>query len=549
MIKTESIESLKQIIDIVDVVGNYVELKKYGSNFKACCPFHAEKTPSFVVSSTKGIFHCFGCHASGDAIKFVQDYEKIGYAEAIEKLADMFNFKLEYTTAQTKKTDILEWFNDFFKKNLENNKTAREYILKRGVYESQIERFELGYAPSSSEQIAFLKSSFLSSVDAVETGIFGEEGGRIFARQVERITFPIKNQNGKIIGFGGRTITNHPAKYINSPQTRLFNKSKVFYGINLAKEQIFKTRELIVCEGYMDVIMLHQAGFTNAVAVLGTALTKEHLPFIKKAEAKAVLAFDTDGAGLNAAYKSAKLLTESSIEGGVAVFDKGFDPADMIKEGKTNELAHIFRKSKPFMEFLFESIVKKYDMSSQNDKERAANEAKEILAASNKIFLEENRRLASALLNVPISTFKIKKDGDRERLNISKYDPAEASAIKSMLQNHTLLDMAANRIGSEMFEAHRDLYELLAAGDFDSARLLEIEQNEQIKAMSGEDLHSFLVAKSLIFYDKILFKIKTSKDIETTEKSFFIQKVMAAKERLKKGELSEIDDSVIKLFG
>ena len=549
MIKTESIESLKQIIDIVDVVGNYVELKKYGSNFKACCPFHAEKTPSFVVSSTKGIFHCFGCHASGDAIKFVQDYEKIGYAEAIEKLADMFNFKLEYTTAQTKKTDILERFNDFFKKNLENNKTAREYILKRGVYESQIERFELGYAPSSSEQIAFLKSSFLSSVDAVETGIFGEEGGRIFARQVERITFPIKNQNGKIIGFGGRTITNHPAKYINSPQTRLFNKSKVFYGINLAKEQIFKTRELIVCEGYMDVIMLHQAGFTNAVAVLGTALTKEHLPFIKKAEAKAVLAFDTDGAGLNAAYKSAKLLTESSIEGGVAVFDKGFDPADMIKEGKTNELAHIFRKSKPFMEFLFESIVKKYDMSSQNDKERAANEAKEILAASNKIFLEENRRLASALLNVPISTFKIKKDGDGERLNISKYDPAEASAIKSMLQNHTLLDMAANRIGSEMFEAHRDLYELLAAGDFDSARLLEIEQNEQIKAMSGEDLHSFLVAKSLIFYDKILFKIKTSKDIETTEKSFFIQKVMAAKERLKKGELSEIDDSVIKLFG
>lgn len=549
MIKTESIESLKQIIDIVDVVGNYVELKKYGSNFKACCPFHAEKTPSFVVSSTKGIFHCFGCHASGDAIKFVQDYEKIGYAEAIEKLADMFNFKLEYTTAQTKKTDILERFNDFFKKNLENNKTAREYILKRGVYESQIERFELGYAPSSSEQIAFLKSSFLSSVDAVETGIFGEEGGRIFARQVERITFPIKNQNGKIIGFGGRTITNHPAKYINSPQTRLFNKSKVFYGINLAKEQIFKTRELIVCEGYMDVIMLHQAGFTNAVAVLGTALTKEHLPFIKKAEAKAVLAFDTDGAGLNAAYKSAKLLTESSIEGGVAVFDKGFDPADMIKEGKTNELAHIFRKSKPFMEFLFESIVKKYDMSSQNDKERAANEAKEILAASNKIFLEENRRLASALLNVPISTFKIKKDGDRERLNISKYDPAEASAIKSMLQNHTLLDMAANRIGSEMFEAHRDLYELLAAGDFDSARLLEIEQNEQIKAMSGEDLHSFLVAKSLIFYDKILFKIKTSKDIETTEKSFFIQKVMAAKERLKKGELSEIDDSIASLFG
>lgn len=547
MIKTESIEALKGMIDIVDVVSSYVEIKKMGANYKSPCPFHAEKTPSFVVSPNKQIYHCFGCHASGDAIKFVQEHEKISYPEAIEKIAAMYNFKLEYdvTAGTAKKSDILERFNEYFKKCLENNDTAKNYILDRGIYESSIEKFELGYAPSSSAQIEFMKRSFLPSSEAVECGAMGDEGGRVYARFVERISFPIKNQNGKVIGFGGRTITNHPAKYLNSPQTTLFNKSKVFYGIHLAKEAIAKQKTAIVCEGYMDVIMLHQAGFNNAIAVLGTAMTKEHLPSIKKAEAKVVLAFDGDNAGLSAAFKSAKLLLEHGIDGGVVIFDKGLDPADMVKASKIEELALMFRKTKPFIEFLLENIAKKYDLSNGLEKEKAAIEAKEILSLPSAIFAEEHRRLAAAILKLPMDFLKASKKQNAQHTPSQKYDPAEAAAIKTMIKNHTLLDMVLNRIEAEMFEYHRELFSLVAAGDFDSPALLELDGNDKISEMSEEELVGFLIAKSSIFYDKIIQKIKNSRVLTPEQKSFYLRKVMSIKERLKKGELCEIDRELL----
>ncbi len=549
MIKTDSIEALKSLIDIVDVVSNYVEIKKMGANYKSPCPFHAEKTPSFVVSPNKQIYHCFGCHASGDAIKFVQELEKISYPEAIEKLAAMYNFKLEYDTTsggQSKKSDVLEKFNDYFKKCLENNQTAKKYILDRGVYESSIEKFEIGYAPASNAQVEFLKRSFLPSSEAVECGAMGDEGGRLFARFVERISFPIKNQNGKVIGFGGRTITNHPAKYLNSPQTKLFNKSKVFYGIHLAKEAIAKQKSMIVCEGYMDVIMLHQAGFHNAVAVLGTALTKEHLPIIKKSEAKVTLAFDGDSAGVNAATKSARLLVENGVDGGVVIFSEGQDPADMVKAGKIEELAKIFRKTKPFMEFLLEIISQKHDLSNPLEKEKAADEAKELLKISGAIMSDTYRPLAAALLKLPAGFLKVsQKQNAVQTLPTQKYDPAEAAAIKTMIKNHTLLDMALNRIEADMFEYHKELFLLIASGEFESPLLLELEGNDKVALMDENELVSFLIAKSSIFYDKMLLKIKNSHAIAKEQKPFYLRKVMGIKERLKKGELCEIDRELL----
>ncbi len=546
MIKADSIEALKSVIDIVDVVSNYVEIKKMGANYKSPCPFHSEKTPSFVVSPNKQIYHCFGCHASGDAIKFVQEYEKISYPEALEKIANMYNFKLEFDDKiTTKKSDVLERFNEYFKRCLENNLTAKNYILERGVYASSIEKFEIGYAPSSQTQIEFMKSSFLPSSEAVECGVMGEEGGRVFARFVERVTFPIKNQNGKVIGFGGRTISNHPAKYLNSPQTKLFNKSRVFYGLHLAKEAIAKQKTVIICEGYMDVVMLHQVGFHNAVAVLGTALTKEHLPIIKKTEAKALLAFDGDQAGQNAAFKSAVLLLEHGIDGGVVTFERGVDPADMVKASKVDELAAKFRKTKPFIEFLLESIAQKYDLSNGLEKEKAAKEAKEILELPSRIFEQEHRRLAAAILKLPMDFLKLSKKQSASATLSQKYDPAEAAAIKTMLKNHAFLDMALNRIEKGMFEYHRDLFALIIAGDFDSPALFELEGSEYVKEMSEDELISFLIAKSAIFYDKTLTKIKYSKTLTMEQKSFYMRKVMSIKERLKKGELCEVDMGLI----
>ena len=365
MISKQSIENLKNHIDIVEVISSYLPLKKNGANFKACCPFHGEKTPSFVVSPQKQIYHCFGCHAGGDALKFVMEFEKLSYVEAIEKLAFILNFSLEYEQKeQTSKFDskILDEINHFFKQNFEKNETTKNYLKDRGVFESLIEKFEIGYAPSSKELINYIKNNFLNISDAKDFGVveMGENG--YYSRFVDRIIFPIFSQNNKIVGFGGRTLGSHQAKYINSPQTILFNKSKLLYGYNLAKTQIYKQNEIIVTEGYLDVIMLHQAGFSNAVATLGTALTIEHLPLLKKGEPKVVLAYDGDNAGIAAALKASILLSQHNIFGGVVIFDNGLDPADMVKNNQINELEKLFANPTPFSNFVIAQIAQKSNL-------------------------------------------------------------------------------------------------------------------------------------------------------------------------------------------
>lgn len=233
MITEESIERLKQMIDIADVVGSYLELTKSGASFKALCPFHGEKTPSLIIHPQKGFYHCFGCGASGDAIKFVMEYEKLTYPEAIEKIAGLYNVSLSYTdvASNAPKSSLLEKLSSFYQKRLESEPNALEYLKSRSVHTNMIERFEIGYAPASSETLRFLEGGFFSQNEALELGALAEENGRLYARFIDRLTFPIYAPNRKLVGFGGRTMGNHPAKYINSPQTKLFNKSKLLYGV------------------------------------------------------------------------------------------------------------------------------------------------------------------------------------------------------------------------------------------------------------------------------------------------------------------------------
>ncbi|MDP2894370.1 MAG: DNA primase, partial [Sulfurimonas sp.] len=273
MITQDSIEALKARLDIVDVIGSYVELRKAGANYKAPCPFHGEKTASFVVSPAKQIYHCFGCGAGGDSIKFVMEHEKLNYPEAIEKLASSYNFSLAYSDSKNSKprSNFMEKINDWYQYLFTKNHEALSYIKDRGIYESSIEKFGVGYAPDSNATISYITSQLLNMNEALEMGVVGYEGGRTYARFIERITFPIHSVNGTIIGFGGRTITGHQAKYINSPETPFFNKSRLLYAYHHAKQSIHKTKQIVITEGYLDVIMLHQAGFTNAVATLGTA--------------------------------------------------------------------------------------------------------------------------------------------------------------------------------------------------------------------------------------------------------------------------------------
>ncbi len=539
MIDPSSIENLKSRIDIVDVIGSYIELKKSGANFKGLCPFHSEKTPSFVVSPAKQIYHCFGCHASGDAIKFVMEYEKLSYPEAVEKLASMYHFPLTYTKRSNfKKSDILERAKIFFEKNLENFKTAKEYLLNRGVYESSIERFEIGYAPSSFEFLEFLKREGFSKDEALKFGLVAkDENKRFYARFIERIIFPIYDPRGNLVGFGGRSITNHPAKYINSPQTAYFNKSRLLYGYHLAKDRILREGRIIVAEGYLDVIMLHQGGFKESVATLGTALTREHLPLIRKGNPKVILAYDGDSAGIEAAFKASKMLSLSSIEGGVVIFEEGMDPADMVKEGEVSKLKKLFLNPKPFIEFVLEKIVSKFDIKQPHKKEEALKEAKTYLSSLSEILREEYKGYLASLLKIDPSLIRFRRK--RENLSLKegrKEDISELALIKTLLSNPNLIDEVLDLIDSSMFSMHKEEFLLLIEGKRDDPRLLEIEIRDDIKEYSKEDLKKQLSFFLIKYYNGVLKKvIKSSLSFE--ERSFLIRKIRDKIDRLKKGEL------------
>ena len=415
MIKNESIENLLATVDIVDVVEKYVPLKRSGANFVGVCPFHDDSHPSMSVSSKLGIFHCFSCKAGGNAIKFIQDYEKISFPEAVEKLAGMYNFTLQYTGAKVQERSeekkVLGILNAYYQSCLYQNPAAVKYLHDRGLSEQSIRKFGLGYAGASAQTIRVLQNEEIPPQDALNAGAVKQNERGLYASFIERITFPIYNHASKLVGFGGRTISDNPAKYVNSPQCALFDKSKIFYAFDLAKKSAIAKKTLIITEGYMDVIMLHQAGIDNAVAVLGTALTPAHLPLIKRAELNVVLSFDGDAAGINAAIKSARLLCLNKIDSSVAIIGGGADPADMIVAGKVRELEQIYASGMESGEFLIRQIAKKYDLARPVQKEAALNEIKEFTAALGPVLAESYQSLVAQILNVSPASFNLSSGG------------------------------------------------------------------------------------------------------------------------------------------
>jgi len=542
MIKPESIEHLKSIADVVDVIGNYIQLKKKGSNFTANCPFHSEKTPSFVVSPTKQIYHCFGCGASGDSIKFIMEYEKLSYPEAIEKLASMYNFKLDYTKNNTLiNLNILEKINSFYKQNLIHNKSAYQYLKDRGLYDSTIEKFALGYAPSSKDQLDFLNKINIPINEAIELGVFAKGDNGIYARLIERITFPIFSTNNKIIAYGGRTISNHPAKYINYTNTKIFNKSKTFYGLNFAREKILRKKEIIITEGYMDVIMLHQAGYSNAVATLGTALTNEHLPILRKMGVKVIVAYDGDSAGINAALKAATLLAQNNFEGGAVIFEAGKDPADMIKEGIN--LEPIFQNYTPFIEFVIKTILSKYNIKNPHQKQQAFNEIKNFIFSLPKIIQEDIARYASQIMQIDFKLFRIKKDITTNQIqNTKKIDQAEASIIKTLYEYKNYINEVAEYLPLEIFNHHSLELKAIYEEDYENSALLDIVLNEEIPILNYDSLINSIRKLLIKYYRNKISKLKFSNE-DFLVKSHKTKKYTQIIKKLMQGELIYESDS------
>lgn len=524
MIDNQSIQDLKAIIDIVDIVGNYIELHKSGTSFKALCPFHEEKTPSFSLNSNKGLFYCFGCQKGGDAIKFVMEYEKLDYKEAVEKIAHFYNFKLDYTKRTIPNNQILESLEHFFKDRLLHNKLWLDYLQKRHVSARMRETFSLGFAPSNNEIMHFLQNHHYSMSDCLKLGVVGEDRGKFYARLKERLIFPIYSPQNKVVAFGGRSLENNAAKYLNSPQTPLFNKSRILYAYHLAKESVYKQHSIVITEGYLDTILLHQAGFTNSVATLGTALNKEHLPLLSKGEPRIILAYDGDKAGRAAALKASYLLAHK--DGGVALLPPGFDPADMVVHKKIDELRIAFDTPIPFARFVIEEIVASCDKTNPLQKEKALARGNSFLRTLSPVLCEEYADLLATMLSVPhsfVTRFKQKPKTPKKSTDIKPLETARI--LKTLASSQELLDKVLEFVDTPIFECFEEEFELIKRNDMHHPKILNILLDERVKPLPTDEILKQLRYMLCLHYDALLKHLKTNKTIDSPKRSYAMLKI------------------------
>ncbi|WP_103571813.1 DNA primase [Campylobacter concisus] len=559
MIDPKSIEKLKNQIDIVDIIEHFLPVKKMGANYKCVCPFHDDRNPSMSISQSKQIFHCFACKAGGDAIKFVMDYEKLTYPEAIEKIAQISNFSLEYINdkvpTQKENKHILEKANAFYRSEFFKHEAAVRYIYSRGINDAMIEKFELGWAGDSASTIRLLQNENIEPKEALEVGIVKQNEKGIYASFIERITFPIYSHTTRLVGFGGRTISDHPAKYVNSPQSVVFDKSKLFYGYHLAKQSIFEKKQIIITEGYLDVIMLHYAGFTNAVAVLGTALTTSHLPLLKRGEISVVLCFDGDGAGINAAIKSSRLLSQNEIDGSVVIIKGGADPADMVFAGRSEELKEMFDSGTELGEFYIEQIVKKYDISRPVQKQKCLEEIMEFTNSLKSVIANSYENLVANLLKIEVGTFSLSnqrhistqsqnftnanRQTEQNLQKKTKTDILEFSILKSMLANKTYENIVLSELEEKFFLHHKNYFQAALAPKIEANAVFvrEIYVDDSAKVASSEEsLREAILKLKLKYYEKFREDTKNSHKPHKLEMMQKISEIIKGiHEKLQKG--------------
>ncbi len=363
------VDQIKERLSIVDVVGSYIKLEPAGINMKARCPFHNERTPSFFVSPARGSFHCFGCAKGGDMFTFVQDIEGLDFSGALKLLAARAG--VELTTSFSKKTEdeneilyrILDDAATYFENNLEEYFQGKEYLRSRGISNDSVAKFRIGYAKDEWRSLLnFLVAKKYTPEDIEKVGLIIKSEKGFYDRFRGRIMFPISDRQGRIIAFSGRmyppTQDERVAKYVNSPETILYNKSLALYGYDKAKQSILKSKRAVVVEGQMDLVLAHQAGTTETVAVSGTALTDQHLSLIKRFCDVIILCFDSDAAGINAVSKSTEKALAQGFDVRAVHLPMGMDPADMIREDST-KWESALRSSSHVIDFFLQVIMEK----------------------------------------------------------------------------------------------------------------------------------------------------------------------------------------------
>lgn len=388
----EIVEEVRSKNDIVDVISGYVKLQKKGSSYFGLCPFHSEKSPSFSVSRDKQMYYCFGCGAGGNVFTFIMEYENYSFIEALKFLADRAGVELpqeEYSREAKERADLRSTLLEINKEaakyfyvqlKSDNGKIAHEYLKNRMLSEETITAFGLGYSNKYSNDLCrYLRSKGYSDELIIKAGLVNvDEKNGIYDKFWNRVIFPIMDVNNRVIGFGGRVMGDAKPKYLNSPETVIFDKSRNLYGLNRARTS--RKNYFLICEGYMDVISLHQAGFTNAVASLGTALTAGHAALIKRYVDEVYLTYDSDEAGTKAALRAVPILKEAGVTAKVIRMDPYKDPDEFIKNLGAEAFAERIGKARNGFMFSLEILEQSYDLTSPEGKTGFLKEAARRLA-------------------------------------------------------------------------------------------------------------------------------------------------------------------------
>ncbi|MCD4795083.1 MAG: DNA primase [Bacteroidales bacterium] len=485
MIPRETVDKIFDAADVYDVIRDYINLKKAGANFKGNCPFHDEKTPSFMVSPAKGIYKCFGCGAAGNAVKFVMEHEKVSFPEALKILAKKYHIEVieeelsEEKIQEKQERDSLfivtEFAKNFFKKTLQSTEEGKNiglsYFTERGFRDDIIKKFELGWSPKKRDALteSALKSGYkLKFLENTGLTIVKKESNYNFDRFSERVIFPIHTLSGKVIAFGGRTLKkdSQTAKYLNSPESEIYHKSKILYGIYFAKNSIVKHDKCYMVEGYTDVISMYQSGIENVVASSGTALTTDQIKLVRRFTTNLTIIFDGDPAGIKASLRGIDLVLAEEMNVRIVTLPEGEDPDSFARSKSTQELeTFINENEKDFIEFKAKLLAE----DAHNDPVKRANLVKDIVRSvaviPDKILRAEYIRSTAKLLDTKeeILYEEVRRvlrknyDDNRKRFNQHTYKktiqtpqiPAEITGVFSEINEKEIISYLLN-FGNEI---------------------------------------------------------------------------------------------------
>ncbi len=508
------VERVREASDIVDVISAYLPLKRKGRNYWARCPFHQEKTASFSVSPDKQIFHCFGCHKGGNVFSFIIEYEKLPFPDALKLLAARANVQLpeKGEVRETREFDQIYWAHEvamkFFQEHLLESRKSLEYLKSRKLTDATIEKFKIGFAPDSWD--AFLnhaRQKSLSESDLEKSGlVIKKENGGYYDRFRDRLTFTIFNTAQKPIAFGARTFDpKEQAKYINSPETPLYHKASILYGLSHSRGDIRRAEEAIVVEGYFDFLSLYQQGITNVVASSGTAFTPEQARLLGRSASSVVLMFDADSAGQQAAIRSVDYLFEAGLDVKVVKLPSGEDPDSIARKGGKAAIDEQLSRAKSYVEYTISTLPDRFEKLSLNDKDRAI---KRLATLAGRIEDEIRREL---FLQEISNWYNIGIDLVRRGVRIEDRRPAmiprettgsalDRDFVALLLQRSELVQSAAEKVAPTDFDdqALADIYILiLLLHEQDQpptpAQLIDkvttSAQKELIAALAAKDFH------------------------------------------------------------